>query len=66
MEKSKSINRKDYEILIRKRGDNDYSSYCPQLNLVIKGTTHEEVHKLMEEEIRKHIDKLSKTEVANS
>jgi flagellar motor component MotA len=62
MEKSQSINRKDYEILIRKRGDGDYSSYCPQLNLVIKGTAHEEVHHKMEEEIKKHIDKLSKNE----
>lgn len=60
MEKSKSINRKDYEILIRKRGDSDYSSYCPQLNLVIKGTAHEEVHQKMEKEIEKHIEELKK------
>ncbi len=58
MEKSDSINRKDYEILIRRRGDKDYSSYCPQLGLVIKGEEHQEVQGKMEETIQKHIDQL--------
>lgn len=58
MEKSNSINRKDYELLIRRRGENDYSSYCPQLGLVIKGEEHQEVQEKMEEAIRKHIEQL--------
>jgi hypothetical protein len=50
-----SLNPDDYEVLIRKRGDNDYASYCPQLNLMLKGTEHEEVKKLMQEKIANHI-----------
>ena len=37
----------EYEILVRKRGDNDYAAYCPQLDLVVRGTAHEEVEKKM-------------------
>ena len=56
--KSVSINIDDYEILIRRRGDNDYASYCPQLNDMIIGTEHEEVRNLMKEQIEKHIESL--------
>jgi hypothetical protein len=56
--KSTSKNRTDYEILIRKRGEGEYTSYCPQLNLLIKGTQHEEVAGLMEEAVAKHISEL--------
>jgi len=54
-EKSNSKNVEDYEILIRKRGEDDYASYCPQLNLMIKGTVHEVVHEEMKEKINEHI-----------
>ncbi len=57
---SESINRGDYEILIRKRGESDYASYCPQLNLMIRGEAHEQVHELMEEKIAHHIQNLNK------
>ena len=53
-----SKNIDDYEILIRRRGENDYASYCPQLNHMINGTEHEEVVKLMKEFIVSHIKKL--------
>jgi predicted RNase H-like HicB family nuclease len=36
-----------YEILVRKRGENDYAAYCPQLDLVVSGTAHEEVENKM-------------------
>lgn len=55
---SQSTNFDDYEILIRKKGVNDYSSYCPQLNLMLSGTVHEEVANLMEEKIKEHIESL--------
>lgn len=54
--KSKDIS--DYEILIRRRGENQYASYCPQLNHMIIGTEHEEVVKLMKDYIEKHISTL--------
>lgn len=56
--KSTSKKRTDYEILIRKRGESEYSSYCPQLSLIIKGREHEEVAGLMEDAIMKHISEL--------
>jgi len=58
IEKSKSVNAEDYEVLIRKRGENDYASFCPQLNLMIKGTVHEEVRDQMKEKIAEHIKTL--------
>jgi predicted RNase H-like HicB family nuclease len=61
---SDSMNAEDYEILIRKRGEDDYASYCPQLNLMIKGTVHEDVKQQMKEKIEEHIEKL-KAEAEN-
>ncbi len=57
-DKSTSKNRNDYEILIRKRGENEYSSYCPQLNLLLKGTEHEEVAEKMEKAVESYIESL--------
>jgi predicted RNase H-like HicB family nuclease len=54
----KSRDKRDYEILIRKRGDNEYASYCPQLNVMLTGTFHEEVEGKMEEYIENHIKSL--------
>ncbi len=58
VKKLESKNFEDYDILIRRRGDNDYASYCPQLNYMISGTEHEEVLKLMQEYIKQYIEKL--------
>ena len=55
---SKSTNIDDYEIMIRKRGDNNYASYCPQLNLIIRGNQHEQVQYAMLDKINEHIEKL--------
>ena len=52
---SSSIDINDYEILIRRRGENDYASYCPQLNHMIVGNEHEEVRNLMKEYIEQYI-----------
>lgn len=55
---STSKNRNDYEILIRKRGVYEYSSYCPQINQMVKGKEHNEVKDKMNEIIREHIESL--------
>lgn len=55
---STSKNRNDYEILIRKRGVYEYSSYCPQINQMVKGKEHNEVKDKMNEIIREHIEAL--------
>ena len=56
---SKSVNANDYEVLIRKRGEGKYASYCPQLNYMITGEEHEEVYGLMVEKINGHIETLN-------
>ncbi|MFN3306027.1 MAG: hypothetical protein ACK42Z_02435 [Candidatus Kapaibacteriota bacterium] len=58
VEKSKSTDFYDYEIYVRRRGENDYASYCPQLNLMINGSEHEQVVMLMRKAIEKHIQDL--------
>lgn len=53
-----SIDQNDYEILIRKRGENDYASYCPQLTHMIKGSEHVEVEEAMKAFVLDHIVKI--------
>ncbi len=60
MTKPTSTNMQDYEILIRRRGENEYASYCPQLNLMLTGTEHEEVALKMEKHVQEYIEKLNK------
>ena len=45
------MEKNNYDILVRKDGENKYAAFCPQLNILVKGTSHEEV----EVEIRKRI-----------
>ena len=52
---STSINIDDYEILIRKRGEGMYASYCPQLNYMLTGIEHVEVQNKMLDHIENHI-----------
>lgn len=62
MHRSTSTNPEDYEILIRRRDEADYASYCPQLAHMIKGTAHEEVEEAMREYIRQYISTLGNSE----
>ena len=57
-EKSTSTNIEDYEILIRRLGETEYASYCPQLNFMLKGTVHEEVADRMKEHIQQYIEEI--------
>lgn len=58
MTKPTSTDINDYEILIRRRGEDDYASYCPQLAHMIKGTAHEEVEDAMKQFVMDHIESL--------
>ncbi|MDD3125944.1 MAG: hypothetical protein PHV24_09050 [Candidatus Kapabacteria bacterium] len=63
MEKSENMpqsrERKDYELLLRKRGTFEYAAYCPQLNYIIKGKEHAEVKDKMEQYINDYIEQLA-------
>ncbi|HPI19515.1 MAG TPA: hypothetical protein PKY56_04020 [Candidatus Kapabacteria bacterium] len=52
---SNSKNIEDYEILIRKRGNDDFASYCPQLNIMFKAATLTEVRRMVKAAIEEHI-----------
>lgn len=58
MERPTSTDPNDYEILIRRRDESDYASYCPQLAHMIKGTAHEEVEEAMKKFIMDYIASL--------
>lgn len=58
MKLSESTAREDYEILIRKRDEDDFAAYSPQLNKMIKGKSFDEVFTLIDNEIIAHIKKI--------
>ncbi|MFP4370474.1 MAG: hypothetical protein ACLFR2_12915 [Candidatus Kapaibacterium sp.] len=64
-EKIKSTNPYDYEVMIRRRGETEYASYCPQLNFMITGNAHEEVENRMREHIKQYIEEISETSESN-
>ncbi|HLP27838.1 MAG TPA: hypothetical protein VK147_04295 [Candidatus Didemnitutus sp.] len=61
METPTSTDPNDYEILIRRRGESDYASYCPQLTRMIKGQAHEEVEEAMKKIVLDHIASLQQS-----
>ena len=63
--KSRNQNQLEYEILIRRRGKNEYASYCPQLNIMVKGNEHNFVRSQMKELINQHIEKIKNEEDDN-
>lgn len=58
MQKPTSTDPHDYEVLIRRRGETDYASYCPQLAHMIKGEAHEEVEEAMKAYVLDYINSL--------
>lgn len=53
-----SKNIEDYETIVKRRSEIDYSAYCPQINTMVDGTEHQEVELKLKAEIQKHIDSL--------
>ena len=47
----------NYEILVRRQGENVYSAFCPQLELIVRGTAHEQVENKMKQLIEEHVAK---------
>ncbi len=47
----------NYEILVRKQGEAVYAAFCPQLDLIVRGTAHEQVENRMKELIIEHVAK---------
>lgn len=51
------IGNKNYEILVRRQGETGYSAFCPQLELIVRGTAHEQVENKMKQLIQEHVAK---------
>jgi hypothetical protein len=47
----------EYEILVRRQGEAVYSAFCPQLELIVRGTAHEQVENKMKQLILEHVEK---------
>lgn len=47
---------KKYDILVRKDGENAYAAFCPQLNIIVRGTSHEEVEVLIRKKIQEQLE----------
>ncbi len=51
------VGDKEYEILIRRQGEEVYSAFCPQLELIVRGTAHQQVEEKMRQLILEHVAK---------
>ncbi|MFI5202625.1 MAG: hypothetical protein ACHQNE_09585 [Candidatus Kapaibacterium sp.] len=49
------IEGKEYEILVRRQGEAVYSAFCPQLELIVRGTAHQQVEEKMKQLILEHV-----------
>ena len=58
--KPKMTDINSYEIMVRKRGVDDFAAYCPELNIIIKGKTNDEVKKRLKEYIVQYTDELKR------
>lgn len=50
------MEKKNYDILVRKDGEKKYTAFCPQLNILVKGTSHEEVEMEVRKKIKEYLE----------
>jgi len=53
------VGDKEYEILVRRQGETGYSAFCPQLELIVRGTAHVQVEEKMKQLILERVAKES-------
>ena len=53
------VGDKEYEILVRRQGETGYSAFCPQLELIVRGTAHQQVEEKMKQLILERVAKES-------
>lgn len=51
------IGDEEFEILVRRQGETGYSAFCPQLELIVRGTAHQQVEEKMKQLITEHVAK---------
>jgi hypothetical protein len=55
----------EYEILVRRQGETGYSAFCPQLELIVRGTAHVQVEEKMKQLILERVGKQSEEPPTN-
>ncbi|NQW30405.1 MAG: hypothetical protein HQ472_07830 [Ignavibacteria bacterium] len=66
MTRPTSTDPNDYEILIRRRGEAEYASYCPQLARMVRGTEHVEVEDAMKAIVLQYIAEIGNGSIDSS
>ena len=51
------VGNENYEILVRREGETGYSAFCPELELIVRGTAHQQVEEKMKELILEYVAK---------
>lgn len=60
------IGNEEFEILIRRQGENVYSAFCPQLELIVRGTAHQQVEQKMQQLVEEHVAKRDAAKTNNA
>ncbi len=51
------IGNENYEILVKREVETGYSAFCPELELIVRGTAHVQVEEKMKLLIGEHVAK---------
>lgn len=51
------VGNETYDILVKREGETGYSAFCPQLELIVRGTAHQQVEEKMRQLILEHVAK---------
>ena len=51
------VGNENFEILVKREGETGYSAFCPELELIVRGTQHQQVEEKMKLLILEHVAK---------
>jgi hypothetical protein len=60
------VGNETYDILVKREGETGYSAFCPQLELIVRGTAHQQVEEKMRQLILEHTSKTQSGEAATA
>jgi hypothetical protein len=60
------VGNETYDILVKREGETGYSAFCPQLELIVRGTAHQQVEEKMRQLILEHTAKKQSGEAAKA
>lgn len=60
------VGNETYDILVKREGETGYSAFCPQLELIVRGTAHQQVEEKMRQLILEYTAKMQSGEAATA